>query len=72
MGVDEAWGKEFTGAIDMGCILNEGNGVVFILQSGGDRGDLAVGEVDGAIGKDGAGDGIYDVDVLEDICLGRW
>lgn len=74
MGVDEAWGEEFTGAIDVGCILDEGgSGLVFLLQiGGGDGGDLAAGETDGAIGKYGAGDGIYDVDIFEDIRLGSW
>lgn len=74
MGVDEARGEEFAGAIDVSRILDGGcGGLVFLLLRGcGDGGDLAAGEMDGAIGKDGAGDGIYDADVLEDICLGRW
>lgn len=72
MGVDEARGEEFARAIDLNCILDEGICLVSLPRSGGDGGDLATGEMDGAIAKDSAGDGIYDVDVLKDICLRRW
>lgn len=71
VGVDEAGGEEFPGAIDGNCILEKGNCLDVRLSGAGDAGDFAVGEVDVAMGEDSAGNGVYNVDVLENVGLRR-